>query len=164
MPYTLRLSIDNTARQDGATMPTIFYREGGTKKAVPALNWGTIKPRFQPYLVAIMQVVCKLCALYAEYDYSLQGLVLSVGRGNDNKWTNCTGLPHQMPRENTLPQSMQNCYYEAGFEVYQKVRKRRHSDSGSSKSGSGATGMGSGATGMGSGPTGTGSGATATGS
>ena len=163
VPYTLRLSIDNAARQDGATMPVIFYHEGGTEKAVPALNWGTVKPRFQPYLVAIMQVMCKLHGLYAENNYGLQGLAWSVGRGNDNKWTNCTGLPHQMPRGNTLPQSVQNCYYEAGFKVYQKVRKRRRSDSGSSESGSGATGTGSGATGMGSGVTGTGSGATATG-
>ncbi len=164
VPYTLRLSVDSAARQDRATMPAIFYREGGTEKAMPALNWGTVKPRFQPYLVAIMQVMCKLRALYAENDYGLQGLAWSVGRGNDNKWTNCTGLPHQMPRGNTLPQSVQNCYYEAGFKVYQKVRKWRHSDSRSSESGSEATGMGSGVTGTGSGATRTGSEATATGS
>ncbi len=99
-------------------MPAILYREGGTEKAVPALKWGTVQTRFQPYLVAIMQVMCKLCALYAENDYGLQGLAWSVGMGNDNKWSNCTGLPHQTPRGDTLPQSMQNCYYNAGFEVY----------------------------------------------
>ena len=106
VPYTLRLSVDSAKRQDRATMPAILYREGGTEKAVPALNWGTVQTRFQPYLVAIMQVMCKLCALYAENDYGLQGLAWSVGRGNDNKWTNCTGLPHQTPRGNTLPQSV----------------------------------------------------------
>ncbi len=46
VPYTLRLSVDTAARQDGATMPTIFYCKGGTEKSVQALNWGTIKPRF----------------------------------------------------------------------------------------------------------------------
>ncbi len=32
VPYTLRLSIDNAARQDGATMPAICYHEGGTRR------------------------------------------------------------------------------------------------------------------------------------
>ncbi len=164
VPYTLRLSVDSAKRQDGATMPAILYCEGGTKKALPALKWGAVQTRYQPYLVAIMQAMCKLCALYAKNEYGLQGLAWSVGSGNDNKWANCTGLPHHMPRGNTLPQSVQNCYYKAGFEVYQKIRKRRCSDSRSSDSGSGATGMGSGATSMGSGATGTGSGATTMGS
>ncbi len=122
-PYTLRLSVDLAKRQDGATMPAIVYCEGGTEKALPALKWGAVQTRFQPYLVAIMQAVCKLRALYAENEYGLQGLAWSVGMGNDNKWSNCTGLPHQMPRGNTLPQSVQNCYYDSGFEVYQKVTK-----------------------------------------
>ncbi len=164
MLYTLRLSVDLAKKQDGATMPEFVYCEGGTEKTLPALKWGAIQTRYQPYLVAIMQAVCKLRALYAENEYGLHGLAWSVGRGNDNKWSNCTALAHQMPRGDTLPQSVQNCYYDKGFEVYKKVTKRRCSDSGSSDSGSGATGMGSGATGTGSGAPGTSSGATATGS
>ncbi len=100
-------------------MPTICYLEGGTKKAVPALVWGGIKPRFQPYLVAIMQVLCKVRALYAKNKYGLQALSYVVSTGNDSKWANCTGLPHQMPKGAKLPQSVQNCYYEDGFTVYQ---------------------------------------------
>ncbi len=156
MLYTLRLSIDTAARQSGATMPTIYYREGGTEKTMPALKWGTVKPRFQPYLVAIMQVLWKLRALYTENEYGLQGLAWSVGRGNDNKWTNCTGLPHQTPKGDKLPQSVQNCYYENRFEVYQRVTKQKHSDSRSSESGSGATRTGSGASATASGATVTG--------
>ncbi len=90
-------------------MPAICYREGGTEKAVPALEWGAVKPRFQPYLVAIMQVLCKLWALYAENEYGFQAHAYMVRKGNDNKWANCTGLPHQTPRGAKLPQSMQNC-------------------------------------------------------
>ncbi len=141
--YTLRLSEDAADRQDRACMPAICYREGGTEKAMPALEWGTVKPRFQPYLVAIIQVLCKLRALYAENEYSLQLRVYMVGKGNDNKWANCTGLLHQTPRGDKLPQSMQNCYYEEGFMVYQRVRKQWREDSMSSESDSGAMALGS---------------------
>ena len=117
-------------------MPMLCYREGGTEKALPALFWGAIRPRFQPYLVAVMQVLCKLCALYAENEYGLQGLAYTVRRGNDNKWANCTALPHQMPMGDKLPDSVQHCYYEEGFKVYTKDKKRKREDSGASGSGS----------------------------
>ncbi len=123
VPYTLRLSVDSAKRQEGADMPGIVYCEGGTEKALPALKWGAVQNRYQPYLVAIMQAVCKLRALYTENEYGLQGLAWSVKCGNDNKWSNCTALAHQTPRGNTLPQSVQNCYYDKGFEVYKKVKK-----------------------------------------
>ncbi len=98
MLYTLRLSKDESDRQARAKMPAICYREGATEKALPALDWGAVRRRFQPYLVAIMQVLCKLHALYTENEYGLQGLAFMVGEGNDNKWSNCTGLPDQRPR------------------------------------------------------------------
>ncbi len=110
VPYTLRLSRDEVKKQIGADMPAICYKEGATEKALPDLNWGVVKPRFQPYLVALMQALCKLRALYARNEYGLQGLELSVGAGNDNKWANCTQLLHQTPRGDKLPGSMQCCY------------------------------------------------------
>ncbi len=113
---------------------------------MPALEWGDIKPRFQPYLVAIMQVLCKVWALYAKNEYGFQACAYMVHTGNDNKWANCTGLPHQMPRGAKLPQSVQNCYYEDGFTVYQRVQKQKREHSGSSESDLGATASGSGAT------------------
>ncbi len=140
MLYTLRLSADEAKKQTGADMPAICYKEGATEKALPDLDWGVVKPRFQPYLVALMQALCKLCALYARNEYGLQGLVFTVGAGNDNKWANCTQLPHQTPRGDKLPESMQHCYYKKGFKVWTKdadevERKRRHKDSGASRSG-----------------------------
>ena len=121
-------------------MPEICYREGATEKALPALVWGAVRPRFQPYLVAIMQVLCKLCALYAKNEYGLQGLAFTVGAGNDNKWANCTALLHQTPRGDKLPESVQRCYYEEGFKVWTKdtdtvEQKRKREDSGASGSG-----------------------------
>ena len=136
VPYTLRLSADESDKQARANMPAICYREGATENALPALVWGAIRPIFQPYLVAIMQVLCKLHALYAENEYGLQGLAFTVGKGNDNKWANCTALPHQTPRGDKLPDSMQHCYYEEGFKVWTKDKKRKREDSGASGSGS----------------------------
>ncbi len=120
VPYTLRLSADETDKQAGADMPAICYKEGATEKALPALDWGGVKPRFQPYLVALMQVLCKLRAFYARNEYGLQGFAFTVGAGNDNKWSNCTALLHQMPRGEKLPESMQRCCYEEGFKVWTK--------------------------------------------
>ncbi len=85
VPYTFRLSRDEADKQAGANMPAICYREGATEKALPALVWGAVKPRFHPHLVAVMQVLCKLHALYTKNKYGLQGLVFTVGAGNDNK-------------------------------------------------------------------------------
>ncbi len=93
-----------------------------------------------------MQVLCKLWALYAKNEYGFQARANMMCTGNDNKWANCTGLPHQMPRGAKLPQSVQNCYYEEGFMVYQRVQKRKREHSGSSESDSGATAFDSGAT------------------
>ena len=164
MPYTLRFTVDSADKQKGATMLAIVYLEGGTEKAVPALKWGKVKPRFHCYLVAIMQVVCKIRALYAQNKYGFQGKAWAIGVANNNKWSNCTELAHQTPRGDTLPQAMQNCYYDKGWQVYKRVEKRPCSDSESSNSGSGATAMGSGVTSTGSGAPGTGSGSTTTGS
>ncbi len=146
VPYTLRLSVDESDKQARAKMPAICYREGATEKSLPALVWGVVKPRFQPYLVAVMQVLCKLCALYTKNEYGLQGLAYTVGTGNDAKWANCTALAHQMPRGEKLLESMQHCYYEEGFKVWTKDadRKQKRESSGASGSGesSGASGSG----------------------
>ena len=85
VPYILRLSADEVKKQTGADMPAICYKEGATEKALPDLDWGVVKPRFQPYLVALMQALCKMHALYARNEYGLQGLSISLGAGNDNK-------------------------------------------------------------------------------
>ncbi len=63
-----------------------FVAERGPPRR-PCLPWiaGAVRCRFQPYLVAIMQVLCKLRALYAKNKYGLQGLAFMVGEGNDNK-------------------------------------------------------------------------------
>ncbi len=163
-PYTLQFSIDSADNQIGTNMPAIVYWEGGTVKAVPDLDWDTVKPRFQPYLVAIMQAVCKLCALYAENNYGLQGEAFSIGSANNGKWSICTQLPHQTPRGDALPQAVQNCFYDVGWEVYKRVEKRPRSPSRSPDSGPRATATASGVRGMGSGAPGSRSGSSATGS
>ncbi len=101
--YHLRLMKDEVETQTGKDMPHFQFMVGdGSVKDLPNLLWGDVNNCFQTYVVAVIQVLWKLCMLYEHNNYSEYVMANSLKTSNDKVWGNTTALPHQQPQADKL--------------------------------------------------------------
>ncbi len=102
------------------TIPKFKFKDQGTEKVLPDLPWGVVKKCFQLYLIALMQALWKLHELYAQNGYGSIKVTTAVKNANDAVWANWIEMTHQKAKGDKLCASVQLCYYDDDFKVWEE--------------------------------------------
>ncbi len=130
--YRLRLKPDEANQQEAKPVPCFTFKgPNREEKCIDDFDWGVIRPRFHSFVIAVIQALHKLRALYAVNEYGTHAASNNVETTNNHVWTNVVHLPHRSKRPGELDASVQEVFFDSAFKVWeegQRISKKRRVD------------------------------------
>ncbi len=119
--YRLRLRPDEAHKQEAKQVPRFTFKgPNGEEKCVDDLDWGDICPHFHSFVIAVIQALHKLRALYAVNKYGTHAASNNVEVTNNHVWTNVVPLPHRTDCPGELDTSVQDVFFDSAFKVWEE--------------------------------------------